>query len=61
MKPSVIVVDPEIMSGAPCFDGTRVTVKSLFDYLDGGHLLAEAKAHVGLHSRDVADRAPFLA
>lgn len=41
MKPSVIVVDPEIMSGAPCFAGTRVLVQSLFDYLDGGHPLAD--------------------
>lgn len=41
MKPSVIVVDHEIMSGAPCFAGTRVPVQSLFDYLDGGHPLAD--------------------
>lgn len=26
MKPSVISVDPEIMSGAPCFAGARVPV-----------------------------------
>jgi uncharacterized protein (DUF433 family) len=24
------------MSGAPCFYGTRVPVKNLFDYLEGG-------------------------
>jgi len=41
MKPSVITVDPEIMSGAPCFVGTRVPVQALFDYLDGGHPLAD--------------------
>lgn len=41
MKPSVITVDPEIMSGAPCFAGTRVPVQALFDYLDGGHPLAD--------------------
>jgi uncharacterized protein (DUF433 family) len=41
MKPSVIAVDPEIMSGAPCFVGTRVLVQTLFDYLDGGHPLAD--------------------
>ena len=34
MKPSVIAVDPEIMSGAPCFAGTRVPVQTLFDYLE---------------------------
>ena len=27
--------DPEIMSGALCFTGTRVPVKHLFDYLEG--------------------------
>jgi uncharacterized protein (DUF433 family) len=37
MKPSVISVDPEIMSGTPCIAGTRVPVRTLFDYLDGGH------------------------
>jgi len=41
MKSSVITGDPEVMSGAPCFAGTRVPVQSLFDYLDGGHPLAD--------------------
>jgi uncharacterized protein (DUF433 family) len=41
MKASVIAVDPEIMSGAPCFAGTRVPVQALFDYLNGGHPLAD--------------------
>jgi uncharacterized protein (DUF433 family) len=29
-----IEVDPEIMSGAPVFRGTRVPVQSLFEYLE---------------------------
>lgn len=33
--------DPEIMSGALCFAGTRVLVKSLFDYLEGASTLEE--------------------
>jgi len=37
----VISVDPEIMSGAPCFVGTRVPIKALFDYLANGHPLAD--------------------
>ena len=41
MKASVIAVDPEIMSGAPCFAGTRVPVQALFDYLNGGHPIAD--------------------
>lgn len=41
MGQSVIVVDPEIMSGMPCFRGTRVPFKNLIDYLEGGHSLNE--------------------
>jgi uncharacterized protein (DUF433 family) len=36
-----IEVDPEIMSGAPVFAGTRVPVESLFDYLMKGSSLDE--------------------
>jgi uncharacterized protein (DUF433 family) len=28
--------DPEIMSGAPCFAGTRVPIQNFIDYLEGG-------------------------
>jgi uncharacterized protein (DUF433 family) len=33
--------DPEILSGTPVFVGTRVPVRSLFDYLEGGDSLEE--------------------
>jgi uncharacterized protein (DUF433 family) len=33
--------DPEILSGTPVFVGTRVPVRSLFDYLEGGDTLEE--------------------
>ncbi len=33
--------DPEIMSGALCFAGTRVPVKNLFDYLEGSSTLED--------------------
>jgi uncharacterized protein (DUF433 family) len=33
--------DPEILSGAPVFVGTRVPVRSLFDYLEGGDTIQE--------------------
>jgi uncharacterized protein (DUF433 family) len=33
---SFIKIDPEIQGGTPCFAGTRVPVKSLFDALDRG-------------------------
>lgn len=34
---SVVVRDPEIMSGAPTFRGTRVLVRTLFEYIEAGH------------------------
>ena len=33
--------DPEILGGAPVFTHTRVPVRSLFDYLEGGESLDE--------------------
>ena len=36
MSESVVKIDPEIMSGAPCFAGTRVPIQNLIDYLEGG-------------------------
>ena len=33
--------EPEIMSEALCFTGTRVPVKYLFDYLEGASSLEE--------------------
>lgn len=41
MDALLISRDPEIMSGALCFTGTRVPVKNLFDYLEGGSSLDE--------------------
>lgn len=42
MQPSPLAQrDPEIMSGALCFTGTRVPVKSLFDYLEGSSSLED--------------------
>jgi len=36
MSQSVVKIDPEIMSGAPCFAGTRAPIQNLIDYLEGG-------------------------
>jgi uncharacterized protein (DUF433 family) len=36
-----VSIDPEVMSGAPVFAGTRVPIKNLFDYIEGGDDLAE--------------------
>jgi uncharacterized protein (DUF433 family) len=35
----VVWMNPARMSGAPCFYGTRVPIKNLFDYLRGGDSL----------------------
>lgn len=39
MTDSFMWVDPERMGGVPCFHGTRVPVKTLFDYLAAGDSL----------------------
>ena len=36
-----VTIDPEIMSGAPVFTGTRVPIQTLFDYLMDGCSLSE--------------------
>jgi uncharacterized protein (DUF433 family) len=38
-KNAVVVSDPEIMSGEPCLVGTRVPVRALLDYIEGGETL----------------------
>jgi uncharacterized protein (DUF433 family) len=37
----VINIDAEIMSGAPVFAGSRVTIKTFFDYLEQGHSIED--------------------
>jgi uncharacterized protein (DUF433 family) len=39
--PNVIHCDREILGGMPVFAGTRVPVKALYDYLEGGDSLDE--------------------
>ena len=42
MEPSKIVhSDPEILGGTPVFVGTRVPVRTLLDYLEGGENLED--------------------
>jgi uncharacterized protein (DUF433 family) len=36
----IIWVNPDRMSGTPCFAGTRVPVKSLFDHLEANDSIA---------------------
>ena len=37
----LILVSPEFLSGAPVFNGTRVPIQALFDYIEGGDPLDE--------------------
>jgi uncharacterized protein (DUF433 family) len=41
MDSALVTRDPEIMSGALCFSGTRVPLKNLFDYLEGSSSLED--------------------
>jgi uncharacterized protein (DUF433 family) len=56
MEP-VIVIDPEIMGGTPCFRGTRVPFKNLIDYLEGGHPMSEFLRQFPTVSREMAVQA----
>ena len=37
----IVWVNPDRMSGTPCFFGTRVPIQNLWDYLEGGDPLDE--------------------
>ena len=54
IKNSMVVADPEIMGGEPCFAGTRVPVRALLDYLEGGETLDEFLEQYPTVSRTLA-------
>jgi uncharacterized protein (DUF433 family) len=54
MAPPLVSRDPEIMSGALCFTGTRVPVQNLFDYLAGGSSLEDFLEDFPSISRETA-------
>ena len=54
MDTSLVSRDPEIMSGALCFTGTRVPVKNLFDYLEGASSLEDFLADFPSITRGLA-------
>jgi len=37
----LITIDPDILGGTPVFKGTRVPVKTLFEYLENNYTLEE--------------------
>jgi len=54
LKREAVDVDPRIQGGAPVFSGTRVPVKNLFDYLEGGESLDQFLDDFPSIARDVA-------
>ena len=57
MPNPVVVIDPEIMNGTPCFRDTRVPFKNLIDYLEGGHSLDEFLRQFPSVTREMAVQA----
>jgi len=37
----LVVSDPDLMGGTPCFAGTRVPIQTFIDYIEGGETLDE--------------------
>jgi uncharacterized protein (DUF433 family) len=54
---SVVVRNPAIMSGEPTFRGTRVLVRTMFDYLEAGHSLERFLEGFPTVSREMAMQA----
>lgn len=54
MEDQYLSRDPDIMSGALCFRGTRVPVQSLFDYLEGSSSLEDFLEDFPSVSREAA-------
>jgi uncharacterized protein (DUF433 family) len=57
MADRVIVADPEVLNGMPCFRGTRVPFKNLIDYLEGGQSLGDFLSQFPTVSREQAVQA----
>jgi len=38
---NIIQVDPDILGGTPVFNGTRVPIETLFDYIQGEETIEE--------------------
>jgi len=50
----LITTDPDILGGTPVFKGTRVPVKTLFDYLENNYTLGEFVECLPAGSREAA-------
>lgn len=52
----LVTVDPEILGGTPVFRGTRVPVKSLFEYLEDNYTLEQFTEFFPTVTREMARR-----
>ena len=52
----LITMDPEILGGVPVFKGTRVPIRSLFEYLENNYSLEEFLECFPSVTRDSARR-----
>ena len=57
MSEPIIVIDPDVMNGTPCFRGTRVPFQNLIDYLEGGQSLGEFLRQFPTVTREMAVQA----
>ena len=55
-SPDLITIDPDILGGAPVFKGTRVPVKTLFEYIENNYSLEEFLECFPSVSRELALR-----
>ena len=52
----LITVDPDVLGGTPVFKGTRVPVRTLFEYLENNYSLEEFLECFPSVTRDMARR-----
>ena len=52
----LVTVDPDILGGTPVFKGTRVPVKTLFEYLENNYTLDDFLECFPSVTRDMARR-----
>ena len=55
----LITVDPGILGGAPVFKGTRVPVKSLFEYLERGYTVEKFVECFPSVTKEMVDKVLF--
>ncbi len=54
MTNAIIVRDPDVLGGIPCFRGTRVPFQNLLDYLEAGDTLDQFLEQFPTVSRQMA-------